>query len=157
MAPDPDPRLLTTDFRIQITIRIRILQFFVSGWQDANKNKFFSKFLLITFTIQLHQSWKVKSQKEFQSSRNQEFSYFFACWWKDLEPNPDRYKWCRIQIYGMPKNIHIQQHCYCCSFLTDFHFPFILGNLSVRNWSHVSPAGDERETAWGWQERRPVL
>jgi hypothetical protein len=67
--------------------------FFVSGWQDANKNKFFSKlFCLLLFdgTGTLPSIFiDKKSKKSQQNSRNQGFSYFFACWRKNPDPNPD--------------------------------------------------------------------
>ncbi len=70
--------------------------FCVSGWQDNNKKEvFFDKFLLITF----EGTFTFKNKKYKRSDNIVEikgFLTFFACFYKDLEPDPERLKNKRI-------------------------------------------------------------
>jgi len=62
--------------------------FFVRGWQDPTNNIFSSLLFEGTFTS----VFKNKVKKKPKHSRNRGFSYFFACWWKEPDPDLDPYK-----------------------------------------------------------------
>ncbi len=84
---DPDPWFRTLDFRIQIQTMHAL---FVSDFQDANKNKFFSNFLLITLCMYIY-SISLQRRKVIWSHLTIEIKIFtkkFAFCWKD----PDSYK-----------------------------------------------------------------
>jgi hypothetical protein len=105
-----DPRIRASDFQI----RIRICSFLSVAVKMSTKNKFFfqSFFSFFFLKTHLHQSSQIKSQKS-KNSRNQGFSYLFACWWKD--PNPTNNKGSGS---GRPKIIRIHN--------TDWNFPIVV-------------------------------
>ncbi len=72
--------------------------------QDANKNFFFFNCSAYYFLkVHLHHFSKIKSQKELQNSRNQEFSYYFCMMKGDPDPEPDPYLWLMDPNPGGPK------------------------------------------------------
>jgi hypothetical protein len=81
--PDPDPRINASDqwILILIWIRIRILDpdpaIFVMALQDGSKKKIFETIFSAYYflKVHLHRFSKIKSQKESQNSKNQDFSY----------------------------------------------------------------------------------
>ncbi len=78
---DPGPRKRTTDFRI------RLLPFSSVNDKMPAKNNCQQIFCLLVFEVSFTLVFlSIKSKKKSQNIINQGFSYFFACWWKDLDP-----------------------------------------------------------------------
>jgi|LakMenEpi03Aug12_release.lakeMendotaPanAssembly.Ray.scaffolds.fasta_scaffold163887_1 hypothetical protein len=94
---DPDPRIHTTHLRIRIRIWLRILLFSSVADKIPTRISFLQSFLLITLWRYIYISfhrWKVK--KNSQNRINQDFSYFFALWWKQTNlggPKTYRFYW----------------------------------------------------------------
>jgi hypothetical protein len=80
----------SADTQIQTTgLRIRILLFSPVTFKRPTKSKLFLRtFLLITYHVFTS---VFKDAKLLRSLKTVEiiFSKFFACWWKDLDPEPD--------------------------------------------------------------------
>ncbi len=97
IGTDPDPLICTTDLKDPDPA------FFVGGWQDANKNKFFPKFFAYYFwrsftctTIDINSKTSQRSQK---IAETEVFSYCFVCWWKgpDLDKTSKSHKIVEIE------------------------------------------------------------
>ncbi len=71
---------------------------FVIDLQDANKNCFIFYFSAYNFLeVHLHNFSKIKSQKESQNSRNQDFSSYFCMMIEGPESGRPENMWIRIQ------------------------------------------------------------
>ncbi len=104
--------------------------FFISGWQDANKKKFFFQrfcaYYFWRYTI-CTPVYVDKLSKRSHKIGEIKFTYFFACWWKDLDPVSGRLKNIRIRFF-FPHVFTLMLYPFTCQVL----FPVRYLNLSTR-------------------------